>query len=180
MALGQIDFNMPPSLLAALALAASQPAWLFAAARLPGMSGRNTLQFMLSAASVIVFWSIAVTFAPAIRPFNLAELLVCLMIFGGATLAYLQIWALLTTGYTIAILLALLKSTRPLTEDEISNAYRSGYGLQWVMHRRVGGLIKAGLVKRDDDCLALTPGTGLAIAYVYRVSVAILGLKRTG
>jgi hypothetical protein len=180
MALGQIDFNMPPSLLAALALAASQPAWLLAAARLPGMSGRNTLQFVLSGAGVVIVWSIAAALAPALRPSDLAELFVCLMIFGGATLAYLQIWALLTTGYTIAILLALLKSNRPLSEDEISSAYRSGEGVQWVMHRRVGGLIKAGLVKRNGDSLALSSSTGLAVAYVYRASVAILGLKRTG
>jgi hypothetical protein len=180
MALGQIDFGMPASLAAALTLAASQPVLLLVAARLPGMSERNTLQFVLSAAGMIVLWGIAVTLVPAIRPSSPAEVIVCLMIFGGATLAYLQIWALLTTGYTIAILLALLKSDRPLTEDDISSAYRSGAGLQWVMRRRVGGLIKAGLVKRNKDCLTLSPSTGLAIAYLYRVSVAVLGLKRTG
>jgi hypothetical protein len=175
-----IDFDMQPSLLAALTLAVSQPLWLLAIARLPGMPGRNALQFVLSAAGVIISWGVGVIFASAIRPSNLAELLLCLMIFGGATLAYLQLWALLTTGYTIAILLTLLRADRPLSEDDISSAYRSGYGLQWVMHRRVGGLIHAGLVKKNDDRLALTNGTGSAVARLYRASIGILGLRRTG
>jgi len=95
-------------------------------------------------------------------------------------LFYLEVWGLLSRGYTIGVLLTLLNADHPLTETEISSQYRGGEGLDWVMRHRLGGLIAAGLVEQQGDRVALTCIRGRAVARLYEVSITVLGLRRTG
>jgi hypothetical protein len=49
----------------------------------------------------------------------------------------------------------------------------------WIMRHRLGGLLAAGLVRRQGDRVVLT-GVGALIGILYRAAVATLGLKVTG
>jgi len=48
------------------------------------------------------------------------------------------------------------------------------------MGHRLSGLIGAGLVQERDGMVTLTPALGVPMAWLYKLSLAVLGLKRTG
>jgi hypothetical protein len=96
------------------------------------------------------------------------------------TLAYLEVWGLLSRGYTLGVLLTLYKAQAPLTESQIAAAYRGGDGLTWIMSHRLGGLTAARLVAVRDGAVQLTPLLGRIVAHSYRAAITVLGLRRTG
>jgi hypothetical protein len=69
------------------------------------------------------------------------------MILASALLVYLEIWALLTTGYTIGLLQTLFRCKRPVTDAELAASYRHG-GI---------GMHHAGPHRRDDIGAARAP-----------------------
>lgn len=179
MSLGSIDFSMPPAVAVALVNALLFPAWLAGMARLRVMKDRHALCFLASAVfmtltSALSMWALA----PVDQ--TLVDAAVGLCVILGALLFYLEVWALMTRGYTLGILLTLLKTGRPLTAQEIFDGYRDGDGLGWIMSHRLGGLCASGFIARSGDQLTLAPGRGVFIARLHRLCVTVLGLKRTG
>jgi hypothetical protein len=177
---GELDFSMTSALLNALWISILQPLYLLVATRLPHLKGRNALQFLLSTAITVALWAGAVLAVPSLRPSGFVDTAVCLMVLAGGMLFYLEVWGLLSRGYTLGVLLTLLNAEHPLSENEISTRYRGGEGLDWIMRHRVGGLIAAGVVERQGDHVVLTRVRGLAIARLYKTSIIALGLRRTG
>jgi hypothetical protein len=102
------------------------------------------------------------------------------MVIGSAVLVYLEIWGLLSRGYTLGLLTTIHQAGQPLPAAELARRYRGGEGLEWIMRHRLAGLEAAGLVRQDGENLVLTPRLGNAVAWSYRVAVALLGLKVTG
>lgn len=178
--LAHMDFSMPASLLWALIVGALQPLVLLAVTRWSRLAGRNALQFLLCTLGMWLLWLVSVAIVPAVRPINAVEAVLCQMVLAGSALFYLEVWGLLSRGYTLSVLLTLLKAGRPLTGAEIASLYRGGDGLDWIMHHRLGGLEAAGLVERQGDRVTLSPFRGMLIARLYAVSIAVLGLHRTG
>jgi len=174
-----IDFSIAWPTLLALILGVAMPAYLFVVARLPGMAGRNALQFLIMFVLTLLSWIGLVWLGPASAGLDVAEAVISLCILGAAALFYLEIWALLSRGYTLGLLLTLFQSSKPLTENELAAAYRGGDGLDWIMEHRLSGLAAANLVTIGNGVIALTP-SGALIAHLYRISVAILGLRKTG
>ncbi len=146
--------------------------------RLPGLRERNALQFLAGSAIVIGLWLIALRAAAAPTATG-GELATSLMILASTLLVYLEAWALLSRGYTIGLLLTLFRCQHSITDAELAAGYRHGKGLGWIMRHRLGGLISARLVRRQSDLIVLTP-TGAIVARLYRVAIAILGLKVVG
>jgi hypothetical protein len=177
--IGALDFNMPGPLFAALILCVLQPFFLFAITRIIGMRGHTATQFLLSSAITMVLWVAAIYAIPALRPSGLADIAIGLMLLVGGTLAYLCLWGVLVRGYTLGVLLTLLKAAGPLTEQEIARLYRGGEGLDWIMRHRLGGLYAAGVVENRGGRLVLTI-RGLTVAKLYQTSIVTLGLRRTG
>jgi len=66
-----------------------------------------------------------------------------------------------------------------MSDAQLAASYRQGEGVGWIMRHRLGGLLSAGLVRRQGDRVVLTP-TGTIIGIVYRAAVAALALKITG
>lgn len=165
-------------MLSALVCGIAQPAYLLILTRVPGLKGRNALQFSLSNLVAFGLWiGSLMVFDGAATAMDIAVggmILVC----GG--LAYLEAWALLSRGYTLGLLLTLLHAEKPLSDKELSRRYRGGDGLAWIMHHRVGGLVGAGLVRREGERLTLAPMRGVLIASMYKLCIAVLGLRRTG
>jgi hypothetical protein len=176
--IGHLDFAAGAAVAAALLAAVLFPALVAVLARLPGLRDRNALQFLAGTLIVLVVWALVWGLASAARP-SAAELATSLMIVGGALLIYLEAWGLLSRGYTLGLLLTLFHGARPMTEAELARSYRQGQGLGWIMRHRLGGLLSTGLVRRKDDRIVLTPA-GALIGVLYRVAVAVLGLKVTG
>lgn len=94
-------------------------------------------------------------------------------------LLYLEIWALLSRGYTLAMLLSLLDTSTPLSADEIARRYRGGAGLAWIMEHRAGGLEAARLIRRQGGQIRLTV-RGAVVARASLAARTMLGLSRGG
>src|SRR6266481_5397706 len=102
-----------------------------------------------------------------------------LQFLASSVIVYLEIWALLSRGYTLGLLLTLFRGEQPMSDAQLAASYRQGEGVGWIMRHRLGGLLSAGLVRRQGDGIVLT-GTGAIIGILYRAAVAALALKITG
>ena len=175
-----LDFSLSPVVLYALITGATLPLYLLGITRLSATAGHYALQFLASFLVVLVLWGGASFLWPGVDKLVLADILVALMFLGGAGLFYLEVWGLLSRGYTLALLVTLLKAGGSLTEDDLTRNYRGGEGLAWVMRHRLSGLIGVGLVKNKAGVIILTPFPGAPVAWLYKASIAVLGLRRTG
>ena len=126
---------------------------------------------------VRMVWIALVAAVPGSR--HVPDLVVALMILGGASLFYLEAWALLSRGYTLGLLLTLHRATHPLRDSELAALYRGGAGLSWIMRHRLAGLISAGLVSIEGGQVVLSR-TGMFVATVGKYSIVVLGLRKTG
>jgi hypothetical protein len=175
-----LEFTMPGAVSAAFAVSAGLPLCLFLIARLPPLAGRNAVQFLISVTIAIAAWAGALLLVPAARPTSAGEIVIGGMVIGSAMLVYLEIWGLLSRGYTLALIVTIQQSGGPLTAAELARRYRGGEGLEWIMRHRLAGLEAAGMVRRTGDRLVLTPRLGRAAAWSYRIAIALLGLRATG
>jgi hypothetical protein len=174
-----LDFTIPAAVAAAFAVSFTLPVALLLIARVPLLSGRNALQFLVSAVVTVVAWIIVLLSVPDARSTTVAEIIVGAMLLGAAFLVYLEIWGLLSRGYTLGLLITIRTAGRPLPAAELARRYRGGEGLEWIMRHRLAGLEAAGLVEREGPRLVLTR-LGRAVAWSYRTAVTLLGLKATG
>lgn len=177
---GAMDFSLSHSLASALVLGLLQPAFLLATTRLPALSGKNASQFLAAIAASYGFWVLLILSAPDFRPDSLAEFVVGTMAIAGAALVYLEIWGLLSRGYTLGVLLTLHRAGRSMSPPEIAASYRGGDGLDWIVHHRIGGLESSGMVRRSGNRLALSSFPGAFIGRLHRLAITILGLRHTG
>jgi hypothetical protein len=162
--IGDLDFAAGAAVLTSLIAVALV---LAVVARLPAVRDRNALQFLVSGVIVMGLWLIALLL-PGVPASTAADLATSLMILAGALLVYLEAWALLSRGYTLGLLLTLFRGKRAMTDAQLAASYRGGQGVGWIMRHRLGG-----------DRIVLT-STGAIIAMLYRVAIAVLGLKVTG
>jgi hypothetical protein len=178
--MGRIDFSISSISSVALIVAAVFPLYLAAVSRLPPFVGRNALQFTVSVLLMVTTW-ITITLlwlgSPHIHP---AEVCVALMMLFSGALVYLEIWALLSRGYTLGLMLTLLDAGGRLGEEALALRYRGGESLSWVMQHRMSGLVGAGLVRNEDGVIRLTGISGVFVARGYKIVTRILGLRRTG
>src|SRR5260370_8203004 len=104
------------------------------------------------------------------RASRVAELATSFMILASALIIYLEIWALLSRGYTLGLLLTLFRGEHPMSDAQLAASYRQGEGVGWIMRHRLGGLLSPGLVRRPGGGIVL-PGTGAIIGILYRAAV---------
>ncbi len=175
-----IDFAIPAPLLVALVLIFCLPIPLWFVTRVPSLHERNPQQFLYSVILTSFVWFLLVAFVPAFAPRGIEDWLVGGMALAGGALVYLEIWGLMSRGYTLSIMAALYEANGPLTPDEIARKYRGGDGLDWILRHRLSGLEASGMVSRDDDRIALQAPGGFFVARLYHLCILVLGLKRTG
>jgi hypothetical protein len=176
---GPLDFSMSaPMILAVLACLAFPPC-LAVVARLPGLATRRGLQFAVAAGITSAGWA-AGTVAAGETSFTAGDVAVGAMLLTCGLILYLELWALLSRGYSLGIILTLLRAPAPLDDAAIARSYRAGDGLTWIMRHRLAGLEGAGLVSTRDGMIRLTPWIGAPIARLYVLAVTLLGLPRSG
>jgi hypothetical protein len=175
-----VDFSVPFPALLALVLGCGMPCYLYVAARVPSLAGRNAPQFLVAFLFMLLFWAGLDLLESRIAATDILEPVVALCILGSASLFYLEIWALLSRGYTLGLLLTLYRAKKPLSEEELAACYRSGEGISWIMKHRLSGLTAAGLVTIRDGRIVLTPILGVMVAWLYQIAMTTLGLRKTG
>jgi len=175
-----LEFTIAGAVIAALVVSTALPLCLLVVARLPLLAGRNAVQFLVSVLIAIVAWAGVLLLVPAARPTDAVEVAIGAMLIGSAVLVYLEIWGLLSRGYTLSLIVTIHRAGSPLPADELARRYRGGEGLEWIMRHRMAGLEAAGLVQRTGDQLVLTSRLGRAAAWSYRAAIALLGLRMTG
>jgi len=114
------DFSADAAVMAALLALAIFPAALALLARTPGLRDRNAPQFLAATVLAVGIWLIVLGKATNTTA-TAAALATSCMILASALLVYLgEIWALLTAGYTIGLLLTLFHCKRPVTDAELA------------------------------------------------------------
>ena len=136
--IGHLDFTAGPAVVVALIAAALFPALLAALSRLPRLRARNALQFLATSVIVVALWVIALCFS-ALRASSAAELATSFMILASALIIYLEIWALLSRGYTLGLLLTLFRGKAPMSDAQLAASYRQGEGVGWIMRHGSAG-----------------------------------------
>src|ERR1700686_1817525 len=86
-----LDFDTSAPVLAALLAAGIFPAVLAVVCRLPGLRGRNALQFLASSLMLTGLWGFALHVTPGPTPAE-REIATSSMILAGALLVYLEAW----------------------------------------------------------------------------------------
>ncbi len=180
MSLSALDFNASLPLAVASTIGVFLPLFLLPITRAPTLRSRNPLQFLLGVAATVAIWIAVIALFPSARPVAVSEYVLCLMAIAGAALFYLEVWALMSRGYTLAVLQTLLEKQQPLSAAEIRALYRNGDGLDWILRHRLHGMVAARIIEQHGDHFILTPVRGVIVAKLHRVAVAVLGLTRTG
>jgi hypothetical protein len=176
-----MDFSFPARLVYPAAISLAFPVTLLLVTRVGSLRSHNAAQFLAGALLQMLLWVAGSLLLPdGYRPASLSDWACAGLAVSCALLFYLEVWALLSRGYTLSMLLTLLRAERPLSSEELARKYRGGAGLDWVMQHRVGGLEATGLVRSEREHLALTRPLGTLIAVAYRVAIAVFGLRRTG
>lgn len=176
-----MNFQFPPELWFSTAMSVVFPLILLAVSRISWLRGRNASRFFWAAVLQLSLWVWGSLLLP--REFSLVrhtDWVLGIMILASVLLVYLEVWALLSRGYTLSIVITLRRAGGSLGSEEIARRYRGGAGLEWIMRHRTGGLEAARLVRRLDGNLTLTVPLGLLTALAYRIAIAAFGLRRTG
>ncbi len=174
----RLDFSLPAPMLSALLLSGALPIFLAVVARVPRLAGRNALQFFIATLLMIATFLGVVVARMRLEPVSAAALIVSLMAICAVTLFYLEVWSLMSRGYTLGLVLTLYRAEGALTEEALAQRYRGGEGLAWIMRHRIAAMIHTGLVRHDADVVTLTVRRGLPVVWLYRTSVSILGLRQ--
>ena len=175
-----IDFSVDYPTKVALVTCALFPIILMIITKIPRLAGRNALQFLLNYFITTIVWIGALGFfVQKTMPISFESLCVSFFLYNGVMLGYLEIWGLLSRGYTLGILLTFYKANAPLNPDELANLYRGGEGLAWLIKHRFSGLASAKMIKLQNNRVVLTT-RGIIIAYLYKLSVWFFGLRYTG
>ena len=174
---GELTFVFQLPVLPAILIALLQPVFLWLLTLVPFLAGRNPIQFALSSViGIIAFaaWLIA-------YPVLWYDALVGCAVLLSSNLIFLEIWALLSRGYTIGLVLTLFKAQPAhLTPAQLAEQYRGGDGIEWIMQHRLSGLIQTGIVAHENEKLRLTSFPGLPVVWLYKFAIRFLGLRRTG
>lgn len=173
-----IDFSISPAEFISFLSVLLFPIVLMLIARIKRFRNRNALQLFLTSLIVFFLWMLGIFFTE-VRP-STGEVIVSSMIFIITLLVYLELWALLSRGYTLGILLTLTKSPTPLSDRNLMQSYRSGEGLEWLVSHRFSSLFAAKLVIKRGNKVFLTSFMGNTVVYIYRLFIWIFSLKRTG
>ena len=177
--IGPLDLSLSTSVLWALAAAVCFPFLLAGVARAPRFSRRNALQFLVASVATTGGWA-TLSYATTADGASAWDLAIGAMLLMDTLIVYLEVWALVSRGYTLGMLLTLYRASAPLDEFSLAKSYRTGEGLGWIMKHRLQGLERTGLVTTDHGRVRLTPVLGVPAAGLYLMTRHILGLRQSG
>lgn len=177
--LNHIDFAFSTSIFISIASCLLFPVFLFFASRLESYQEKNASQFLICTIITLMSWLCGLILTKSIFFSSIELALTNIFILICALLIYLEIWGLLSRGYTIGLLLTFYKAKKPLNIQELGKCYRSGRGLEWLIEHRFAGLTTADMLRREGDKVTLTY-KGTIIVFIYQLFIRLFGLRYTG
>ena len=137
-----MSLTFPYELVLPALIGTAFPLVLMPLTRIPRLKSRNGVQFFLATVAVVSLWIAGAAASPGpVRPHAVADWVLSGLVLASVLLMYLEAWALLSRGYTLALLLSLLEAGEPLDGRELARRYRGGDGLPWIMRHRLEGLL---------------------------------------
>ncbi len=130
-------------------------------------------RFVLAAS---LTWGAWFATLPATAP-NAVELVTSVLLLATATLAGFTLWTLVAWGFTVSMLLALNRSSEPLTVDEWALEYTRGKPLDAFARDRLGVLFKLGLAESRGGDVVMTPFRGKMFARCAGTLRNLFGLR---
>lgn len=178
--IGGLDFSIDIPTQITLVVCFLFPCNLLFFTKLPFLVARNAIQFLYAFIFHSLFWITSIVFLNFyLKNITFYSILYAFFLYAGSMLVYLEIWGLLSRGYTLGLLLTFYKARKAISIEELAQLYRGGEGLEWLMKHRFAGLEAANLIKIDNNYIILT-FRGKIIAYVYKISILFFGLRATG
>lgn len=177
--LKQIDFSYDTSIVITLMACLCFPIILWLITRITVFKNRNAFQFFITTLILSVTWLSSLYITHFFSHFDITLFFTNIFILLSALLVYLEIWGILSRGYTLGLLLTFYKSQQPLTVVDLSNAYRNGQGLNWLIEHRLGGLIAANMIRKNENSIQLTK-KGSFVTWLYQLFIRFFGLRYTG
>ena len=173
---------MPPSALLAACAAALLIPILDLIIRAKLRSTRTELSIVMAVGLSTVAW-IVVTTACKWWPGDgdkAVVILAGLAVIGGGAIVWVEAVSLLSRGYSISILMDLGRAERGMmTVAQVDAGYGGGRGVDWLLDKRIDGLVRLGLVTRSGDDMHLTPA-GSRAARLAGSAIAVTGLRKVG
>lgn len=90
-----------------------------------------------------------------------AELIIGGSLTLAALLAYMEFFSVVCRSFSLRILVD-IRERGALSLDDIYRSYAGGRGIEWLMEKRIGGLVSLGLVRRSGDVLEISPAGRMA------------------
>jgi len=109
-----------------------------------------------------------------------ADLISAAFVFGAFVIGYMEFYSLINRGYSLSILTELASRNAAPTMDELVTGYSGGRGLDWMLRKRLQGLVSLGLVKYDGNDIMLTHLLGTWLASVVILLLCLFDLRKSG
>lgn len=146
-----MTFLPPYAVLVSLAAAVLLPVVLLALSHPPLRIPPVGRRFKAAALITVAGWGVALVLAPD-RP-SVSDLAASLCLLIGALLAEFTLWTLVCWGFSIALLLELVRAEQPLDCDAWVSAYTGGGTIMQFTQDRLGVLLSHGMATNEDGIL---------------------------
>lgn len=108
------------------------------------------------------------------------DLMSAAFVFGVFVIGYVEFYSLINRGYTLSILTELASRHAAPTVDELVTGYSGDRGLEWMLRKRLHGLVSLGLVRYDNNDIVLTQPRGSRLASMVVLLLDLFDLQKSG
>jgi hypothetical protein len=131
-------------------------------------------RFFVAVLTTWVIWAVAITLGSA----PVIDVVTGALLLAAATLAMFTFWTLIAWGFTISMLLALSRTSQPISLEEWIMAYTNGKPLAAFSKDRISLLVKLGLAKHEGNELVITSYWGRRVACLTNLFRVLFGVLK--
>lgn len=110
---------------------------------------------------------------------NAGELLAGCSFMLAALVAYVEFFSVVCRSFSLRILVD-IRANGALSPDEIHRNYAGGRGLDWLLEKRINGLVSLGLIRRHGDILEIAPVWGRIAGQLGLAAKLVLKIGKGG
>lgn len=178
-----LEFLVPPFAVGlALGIGLVFPGLLFVTRFMQRIAGDPSRRFGVACLMAAALWLSIVWLGAPLRVS--AQVLIHLvngaLVLCAAFIFWLGLWGLLTRGCSVAILLGGRMLGDHFSATELGDAYANSRGLRWLTDKRLNSLVRAGLVRLEENSVVVTVPSGHVAALCCRTLNRIIGLRAFG
>ncbi len=95
-------------------------------------------------------------------------------------IGYIEFYSIIRRGYSLRIMCELYYSGHPMSLKELMDEYSDGKGIDWLLKKRLDGMVNIGLITIEDNEIRLTKVFGKIAALIAIFATRLLGFKSLG